>query len=113
MRKLIYILLTILINFYVQATINSTSAQSGLFIAPNSSPIASPVNGQSWLFNSSNYTVGVWNGSAYRIVNTPFSNYTATGNPTSSNDNKQGYVVGSLWVNQTTQGIFMATSVAT
>lgn len=91
----------------------SASAQSGLFIAPSSSPITSPVAGQSWLFNSSNYTVGVWNGSAYRIVNTPFSNYTASTNPTSSNDNTQGYVIGSLWVNQVTQGIFMATNVST
>lgn len=91
----------------------TANAQSGLFIAPNSSPITSPVTGQSWLFNSTNYTVGVWTGSAYRLVNTPFSNYLATNNPTSSNDNTQGYVVGSLWVNQTTQGIYMATSVAT
>lgn len=91
----------------------TANAQSGLFIAPNSSPITSPVTGQSWLFNSTDYTLGVWTGSSYRLVNTPFSNYTASTNPTSSNDNTQGYVIGSLWVNQTTQEIFMATNVAT
>src|SRR5665213_2873348 len=100
MRCLLSALCIVFLSFI---GINCASyAQSGLFIAPNSSPITSPVTGQSWLFNSSNLTVGVWNGAAYRIVNTPFSNYLASGNPTSSNDNTQGYVVGSLWVNQTT-----------
>lgn len=107
MRKLFLLLTLLIMNSQI------ANAQSGLFIAPSSSTITSPVTGQSWLFNSTNRTVNVYNGSSFQTVSAPFSNYLATNNPTSSNDNTQGYVVGSLWVNQTTQGIFMATSVVT
>jgi trimeric autotransporter adhesin len=111
MRCLLSALSIVLLSFI---GINCDSyAQSGLFIAPNSSPITSPVNGQSWLFNSTNRTVNVFNGTNFQTVSAPFSNFLATNNPTSSNDNTQGYVVGSLWINQTTQGVFICSNAAT
>lgn len=82
-------------------------AQSGTFIGPSTSIIPSPVNGRSWLFNSSNYTIVVWNGSGWQMVSAPFSNFTATVNPTTSNDSTQGYVVGSMWYNQTSSTLFL------
>lgn len=89
------------------------NAQSGLFIAPSTSVFTSPLTGQSWLFNSTSRTIEVYNGATYTTVNYPFSNLSASTNPTSSNDNTQGYVIGSFWINQTTQTLYMATSVAT
>jgi hypothetical protein len=91
----------------------TANAQSGLFIAPSTSVFTSPVTGQSWLFNSTSKILEVWTGSAWLTKSYPFSNLTATGNPTASNDNTQGYVVGSFWINQTTQTLYMATSVGT
>lgn len=82
-------------------------AQSGLFVAPNSSAITSPITGSTWLFNSTNKTVNVWTGSSYLAVNAPFSNYEATNAPTSHNDSTQGYVVGSFWLNQTSQVLYI------
>ena len=93
--------------------ITTSYAQSGLFIAPSTSTITSPVTGQSWLFNSTNNTVSVYTGSSWLTKSAPFSNLTATTNPTAANDNTQHYVVGSFWINQTTQTLYMATSVAT
>lgn len=91
----------------------TANAQSGLFIAPSTSVFSSPLTGQSWLFNSTSRTIQVYNGASYTTVNYPFSNLSASTNPTSSNDNTQGYVIGSFWINQTTQTLYMATSVAT
>src|SRR5579872_2942485 len=102
--------IALILTFVISQTAN---AQSGLFIAPSTSVFTSPVTGASWLFNSSNRTISVYNGSAWQTENYPFSNLTASVNPTSSNDNTQGYVVGSFWINQTTQTLYMATSVAT
>jgi len=88
-------------------------SQSGVFIAPDSSHITSPVTGQTWLLNSTTKTVNVWNGSSYLAVNTPFSNFAATAAPTINNDNTQGYVVGSFWFNTTTTIMYVCTNPAT
>jgi trimeric autotransporter adhesin len=113
MKKLsaiIKYLLGIVLIFY---SAMPSQAQSGLYIAPNSSGISTPITGQTWLFNSSKNTISVYNGSTYQAVNTPFSNFSATTNPTTSNDNTQGYVLGSFWLNQTTSALYICQSPAT
>ena len=78
------------------------NAQVGLFIRPNSSSLSSPVQGQTWLFNSTNNTMQVFNGSVFQIASAPQNNFTAVLAPTSSNDNTQGYSPASLWYNTDT-----------
>lgn len=43
----------------------------------------------------------------------PLTNVTATVAPTVSNDGTQGYAKGSLWINNTSGGVFIAVGVAT
>lgn len=47
------------------------------------------------------------------IVNVPFSNWIATANPTVSDDDTVGYIVGSTWINNITGQLFVATDVTT
>lgn len=109
MKRYLLLLLSIVLIF----SSRTANAQSGLFVGPNTSIFTSPLTGQSWLFDSTNRTLQVYNGSSWDTKNYPYSNLTATNNPTASNDNTQGYVVGSFWINQTTQTLYMATSVVT
>jgi hypothetical protein len=77
-------------------------AQVGIFIRPNSSSLTSPVQGQTYLFNSTNNTINAYNGSSFFAISAPKNNFTATVAPTTSNDNTQGYTPGSAWYNTVT-----------
>lgn len=74
-------------------------AQVGLFVRPNSSSLTAPVSGQTWLFNSSNLTMSVFNGASFQTASAPKNNFTAVLAPTNYNDNTQGYSQASLWYN--------------
>ena len=93
MRKIL-LLLAILLCGVLPA-----QAQVGLFVRPNSSSLTAPVNGQTWLFNSSNLTMSVFNGANFQIASAPKNNFTAILAPTNYNDNTQGYSQASLWYN--------------
>lgn len=77
-------------------------AQVGLFVRPNSSSLTAPVSGQTWLFNSSNLTMSVFNGASFQTASAPKNNFTAVLAPTNYNDNTQGYSQASLWYNTAT-----------
>lgn len=96
-KYIIYsIILALLCTFnHIQAA----QAQVGLFIRPNSSSLSSPVSGQTWLFNSTNNTMNVWNGSSFLVASAPQNNFAAITNPTTSDDNTVGYSPASLWYN--------------
>lgn len=92
MRKLLLVL-----GLWCMA--QAAQAQVGLFIRPNSSSLSSPVSGQTWLFNSTNNTMNVWNGSIFQVASAPQNNFAATTNPTTADDNTVGYSPASLWYN--------------
>lgn len=61
-------------------------------------------------------TAGVWGGArpfGNSLNGVPLTNYSATAAPTVSNDNTQGYSVGSVWVNTLTNVYYLATGVST
>jgi hypothetical protein len=43
----------------------------------------------------------------------PLNNYGAITNPSSTNDNTQGYSIGSFWLNTSTGKLYVASSVVT
>jgi hypothetical protein len=88
-------------------------AQVGLYIRPNSSSLSSPVTGQTWLFNSTNYTTSCWNGSAFQLTSAPLNNFSATLAPTTGNDNTEGYSQGSEWYNTSNGYVYICVSAAT
>lgn len=88
-------------------------SQSGLFIRSNPSTVLSPVTGQSWVFNSTNNRIFVWNGSQFVQVSSPQGNFEAVINPTNSNDNTQGFQIGSFWINTNSGGCFVCTNATT
>jgi len=94
-------------------TFITANAQVGVFIRPSTGSISSPVSGQSWVLNSTNLTLVVWNGSSWQVVSTPLNNFTAVVAPTSSNDNTQGYSSASIWYNTISGNLYVCTSAAT
>ena len=98
-----YILFTILCSVIHNIP---AQAQVGLFIRPNSSSLSSPVNGQTWFFNSSNGTMSFYNGSNFQVASAPLNNFTATVAPVATNDNTEGYTPGSNWVNTSNSFIY-------
>lgn len=110
MRKII--LYSILLAYLLCSKLPA-NAQVGLFIRPNSSSLSSPIQGQTWLFNSTNNTMQVYNGSSFITASAPQNNYAATLAPTSANDNTQGYSPGSSWYNTSTSYIYQCVSAAT
>lgn len=89
------------------------SAQVGLFIRSNSSSLSAPVQGQTWLFNSTNNTMQVYNGSIFQVASAPQNNFTASVAPTAANDNTQGYSAGSEWYNTTNGYVYSCVNAAT
>lgn len=106
MRKLITLLFCLLF-------IAPCYAQVGLFIRPNSSSLTAPVNGQTWFFNSSNLTTSVWNGSSFQLTSIAKNNFIATTNPSTANDNTQGYSAGSQWYNTSNGNIYSCVNATT
>lgn len=92
----------LLLVLYLTSVFSPVNAQVGLFIRPDSSSLSSPVQGQTWLFNSTNNTMQVYNGSIFQVASAPKNNFVATTAPTTSNDNTQGYTPGSAWYNTNT-----------
>ncbi|MBY0548732.1 MAG: hypothetical protein K2W95_15790 [Candidatus Obscuribacterales bacterium] len=89
------------------------AADVGIFVRPNSSSINSPVAGRTWWFDQTNFQVKVYDGSTYRIVSVPKQNYTGSTPPGASNDNTQGYEIGSVWFNSTTKQFYICQDAAT
>jgi hypothetical protein len=87
--------------------------QVGLFVRPDSSSLSAPVSGQTWLFNSTNKTMQVYNGSIFQVASAPLNNFVASVAPTSSNDNTQGYTPGSAWYNTVTGFTYQLVNAAT
>src|SRR5579872_1665858 len=106
-RKVLLLIVLLLVNKI------PANAQVGLFIRPNSSSLSSPVSGQTWLFNSTNNTMNVWNGSAFQVASAPQNNFSATRNPTSTDDNTVGYSAASLWYNTSNGNTYTCVSAAT
>jgi hypothetical protein len=99
---------------FVTAYINCAAfAQVGLFIRPNSSSLSSPVQGQTWLFNSTNNTMSVYNGSIFQTASQAQGNFAASTNPTATNDNTEGYTVNSVWYNTSNSNLYICVSAAT
>lgn len=113
MKKIIYVISTIIFTLYVLTHIQPACAQVGLFIRPNSSSLSSPVSGQTWLFNSTNNTVSVYNGSIFQLAGQAQGNFAASSNPTTANDNTEGYSTGSVWYNTSNSNLYICTSAAT
>jgi hypothetical protein len=103
MRK---ISLCLILLAYLLCSKLPVSAQVGLFIRPNSSSLTAPVTGQTYLFNSTNNTINAYNGSAFFPISAPKNNFTATTNPTTSDDNTLGYTPGSQWYNTSNSNIY-------
>jgi hypothetical protein len=104
----------ILVIFLYVLTANvNCQAQVGLFIRPNTSTLSSPISGQTWFFNSTNYTTSVWNGSAFQLTSAPLNNFVATNAPTTTNDNTQGYSQGSEWYNTSNSYVYTCVSAVT
>jgi len=76
----------------------------------------SPVIGTTFL-NSGSGTAYVWNGTSWIDISAAGvgmqNNYTATADPTVSNDGTQGYVLGSTWINTSTGDAFICANTAT
>lgn len=98
--------------FFAVFNLNA-NAQSGLYIEPGTSSINSPKAGQTWLFNSTNYTINAYTQNGWVQVSPSPNNFLANTNPSSSNDTTQGYLAGSLWLNTTTNQMFICDSNAT
>lgn len=107
MKKFLLLSLLLLLN----AT--SAVAQVGFIVRPNSSSITNPVSGQTWWANSTNNTLNVWNGSSYLVASAPQNNFSASVNPTTANDNTQGYSAGSNWYNTSNHNTYICVSAAT
>ena len=88
-------------------------AQVGLFIRPNSSSLSAPVQGQTWLFNSTSNTIQVYDGSLFQLASAAASTYNQTIAPTSANDQTEGYSAGSNWYDTTTSQLYICVSAAT
>lgn len=104
-----------LIAFLI-AFIGSKAAfgQSGVLIRPDttSSSVPSP-NSNTFVFSNATGSGYWYNGTAFVQVTAPISNYLATTAPGTGNDNTQGYGVGSIWLNTSTNNYYIARSVAT
>lgn len=96
----------LLLSLFLLLCVQPGYTQVGLFVRPDSSSLVHPVSGQTWLFNSSNNTMSVWNGSSFLVNSTPKNNFVATTNPTSANDNTQGYTPGSQWYNTVNTNVY-------
>jgi len=73
--------------------------------------------GSLWVNVSSNIAfmaMDVTSGAAiWRLITDPKNNFTAVVMPTTSNDNTQGYSIGSRWIDTSTNVVYTATAVAT
>jgi hypothetical protein len=89
---------------------SAAGAQSGLFLRDLVNPGVSPVTNQTWIFNTATNQIFVWDGTVYKQVSVPFFNV-ASVNPAPSNDQSQGYQVGSIWLNTFSQVAYIALDV--
>ena len=100
------LILFILMNIL---TVREVYSQSGIYVRPDSTSLPTPVTGQTWLFNSTNGQIYVWNGTAFFQISPPQPNYTGVAPPTTSNDASQGFQVGSVWVDGVTDAYYVCT----
>jgi hypothetical protein len=93
MRKLLSLFLALVLS------IAPVLSQSGIYVRPDDSTLPSPVTFGTWLFNSSNGQIYVWDGAAFLQITPPHAAFAATVDPTTSNDQTEGYTPGSFWLN--------------
>lgn len=64
-------------------------------------------------FNSVDKIEYLWDGSLWRPIGPPLNNWTATSNPTASDNAAAGYSIGSRWLNTSTNSLFTCVNAST
>lgn len=108
MKRILTLALALLLG-----TQAAQASDVGLFVRPNTSSISSPITGRTWIFDSTTFKVKVYDGSGYRDLTVPKQNLTGSTPPGASNDNTQGYAVGSVWFDSTTKQFYICQDAST
>jgi hypothetical protein len=107
-------LLAIILAFCCQLAAHAQSSV-GVYSYPTNAQVVNPTAGATWNFNSTNHLLYLYVNSTvgWATQNLPVSNLSAVTNPGSSNDNTQGYGIGSLWINTNTNTVYTCTNATT
>jgi len=113
MKKIIKLLL--LITALISCLPVMAQQQVGLYIRSGTGSLTSPLANQTFVLDTSLIPplLKVWTGSTWQSISPPQFNYAGTGAPTSSNDQTQGYAVGSFWYDTVGHNLYYCQSAAT
>lgn len=88
-------------------------ASVGIFVRDNPGSITSPEANKTYCFDTSDQQLKVYDGSSWRPMVLGKLNKTATTDPGASNDSASGYSAGSIWVNTSSNKIFVCSDATT
>jgi hypothetical protein len=107
MLRLLAGLLALIIT--ISSMVPAQAAHTGFYLLPIGD-VSDPVAHQTVTFDPDTDTWNVWTGSVWATLTYPFANFTATVDPTVSDDSSLGYAVGSQWLNVSSSKAFVCTS---
>lgn len=91
---------------FLSCALPALAADIGLYVREGT-PLNSPVEGKTWVFDATNRTIKVYDGTSFVPATVPQPNLTATAAPTINDDASQGWLPGAIWLDTVGQKAYI------